>query len=347
LRDDVSTKMKLRAYTLVELLVSLAIVLILTVAVGDTIVTALRLQAMHADRVAMSRSASELAARLGEEARSSTAVFIPTTDINGNPNSGSSGSHEVDFFRKLSAGGQAFAAYDFDGSRGEVTRYEYSSMTYPKSISAQDLVASGISSFSVMREPVANAGPIVGQSDPASVTILYGNPELVGGNDVIVADIMAQASSGIPGHLYVVHLASRAAPTSLAILAPKAPPVTPPTTHVFPFVILRAGVPLTPPHGPMQPGEPGAPSVLLHATAASGTIEFAEGIGSGSINWFEFSTLYASVESGTYTLKLPDGSSASVSIACAGGPCPPFRPSPVNAPQYAPEGGVVFQLASR
>lgn len=294
----------------------------------------------------MSRSASELAARLGEEARSSTAVFIPNTDINGHPNSAADGSHEVDFFRRLSAGGEAFVAYDFDSGSGSVTRYEYSGATTPKTISAQDLVASGISAFSVSREHVADAGPIVGQSDPASVTILYGNPELAGGNDVVIADITAQASSGIPGHLYVVHLASRAAPTSLAILAPKAPPITPPTTRVFPFVILRPGFHTLPPHGPMHPGSPGAPSTLLRPTAASGTIEFADVLGATSINWFEFTAAYGRVESGTYSFKLPDGSIASVSISCVGGPCPPFRPSPISAPQFTPTGGVAFQLSS-
>ena len=338
--------MKLRGYTLVELLVSTAIVLILTIAVGNAIVASLHLQAMHADRVTMSRSASELAARLSEEARSSTAVFIPSLDITGNPNTGTAGSHEVDFFRRLSAGGEAFVAYSFDPQTGDVVRYEYSASSGAKTILAQDLVAGAIESFSVEREHVADVGPTVGQSDPATVTILYGSSELAGGNDVVVADITPQTSSGIPSRMYVVHLASRAAPTSLAILAPKAPPVTPPTTKVFPFVILRPGFSIGPPHGPMHQGSPGGPPLLLHPTAAAGTIEFAEGLGEFSISWFDFTAAFGYVQSGTYTFGLPDGSTATASVSCIGGPCPLFRPTPVNAPQFAPPGGVAFQLSA-
>lgn len=338
--------MKLRGYTLVELLVSTAIILILTIAVGNTIVASLHVQAMHADRVAMSRSASELAARLSEEARSSTAVFIPSTDVTGNPNAGPSGPHEVDFFRRLSAGGNAFVAYGFDASTGDVTRYEYSTVSGAKTISAQDLAASAIGSFSVRREHVADAGPIVGQKDPPSVTIFYGSPELAGGNDVVVAEIAAQTSSGVPSHLYVIHLASRAAPTSLAILTPKSPPLTPPTTHVFPFVILRPGFPIHPPHGPIHGGSPGGSPLLLHFVAAAGSIEFAASLGQFSVNWFDFAQAFGSVQNGTYSFRQPDGTLATVSISCTSGPCPAFRPAPVNAPALAPPGGIAFQLSS-
>ncbi len=251
--------MKPRAYTLVELLVSTAIILILMMAVGNAIVASLHLQAIHADRAGMSRSASELAERLGEEARSSTAVFIPSIDVLGNPNGGSSGPHEVDFLRHLSDGGDAMVAYAFDGSSGSVTRYEYATGSSTKTILNSDIAADGIAAFSLVREPVAATGNTIGQSAPASVTILYGGAELAGGNDVVVANILAKASSGIPSHLYVVHLASRAAPTSLAILAPSGPPASPPSTRVFPFVILRPGFPIPGPHGPMHGGSPGGP----------------------------------------------------------------------------------------
>ena len=264
--------MKPRAYTLVELLVSTAIILILMMAVGNAIVASLHLQAIHADRAGMSRSASELAERLGEEARSSTAVFIPSIDVLGNPNGGSSGPHEVDFLRHLSDGGDAMVAYAFDGSSGSVTRYEYATGSGTKTILNSDIAADGIAAFSLVREPVAATGNTIGQSAPASVTILYGGAELAGGNDVVVANILAKASSGIPSHLYVVHLASRAAPTSLAILAPSGPPASPPSTRVFPFVILRPGFPIPGPHGPMHGGSPGGPPSLLHWVTGSGSI---------------------------------------------------------------------------
>lgn len=338
--------MKPRAYTLIELLISLAIILILMMAVGNAIVTSLHLQSIGADRAGMSRSATELAERLGEEARSSSAVFIPSSDVFGNPNSGSAGPHEVDFLRRLSEGGDAMVAYNFDASSSSVTRYEYTSASGAKRILNSDLAADGIAAFSLLREPVAGSGNIVGQSDPASVTIFYGGAEFAGGNDVVVASILAGARSGIPSHLYVVHLASRAAPTSLAILAPVGLPPSPPATKVFPFVILRPGFPVSPPHGPIHGASPGGSPLLLHFVAAGGSIEFATSMGQGAINWFDFTLAFASVTSGTYSFKLPDGSIASASISCVGGPCPNFHPSPVIAPAFTPQGGVAFQLSS-
>jgi hypothetical protein len=336
--------MRTRGCSLLELLVTSAVILVLLIAVGSAIVATLHLQLIHTDRAAMSRSGAELAARLGEEARSSTAVFIPGTDVLGNPNLGPAGPHEVDFFRRLSAGGNAFAAYAFDASAGTVTRYDYSASGSTKTILDSDPVASGIASFTATRESVASAGTTVGQSDPASVTIYYGAPELAGGNDVIVASFQTKATSGIPDHLYVVHLASRAAPTSLAILAPTgAPPSTPPT-RIIPFVILRPGFPALPPHGPIHNGSPGGPSSLIHWVAASGTSEFFSSAGSGDLNWFDFSETYAVVSSGAYTFKAPNGTLTTVSISCTGGPCPAFRPDPVSAPGYAPPSGVAFQL---
>ncbi len=336
--------MKPRAYTLVELLVSTAIILILMMAVGNAIVAALHVQAIHADRAGMSRSAFELAERLGEEARSSTAVFIPSVDVLGNPNSGSSASHEVDFLRHLSDGGDAMVAYAFDGSSGSVTRYEYSTGSGTKTILNRDTAADGIAAFSLVREPVAATGNTVGQNAPASVTILYGGAELAGGNDVVVANILAKASSGIPSHLYVVHLASRAAPTSLAILAPSGPPASPPTTSVFPFVILRPGFPIPDHTGRRMAGSPGGPPSLFHWVTGSGLDRVPAIL--GRYNWFDFTTAFESVTSGTYTFKGSDGSTMSAMISCVGGPCPDFHPMPVNAPGYAPLGGVAFQLSS-
>src|SRR5579864_4757761 len=101
-------------FSLIELLVSMAIILILLTAVCAAIIQVLKIEAVHAGRASMGRSASQLAARLQEDARSSTAVFIPSSDVLGNANGGTNGAHEVDFFRKLSAGGETYVAYRFD-----------------------------------------------------------------------------------------------------------------------------------------------------------------------------------------------------------------------------------------
>jgi type II secretory pathway pseudopilin PulG len=338
--------MRVRGYTLLELLISLGIIIILLISVGAAIVDVLHVESAHTDRAGMSRSASNLAARLDEEARSSTAVFIPQTDVTGNPNSGAQGAHEVDFFRRLSAGGDALVAYSFDSGTGSVTRYEYTNVSGLKTITQSDLAASGIASFSVSRQPVANTGTVVGQSDPASVTIFYGRAELAGGNDVVIADITAKSESGVPNHLYVVHLATRAAPTSLAILAPNSVPPSPTSTHVFPFIILRPGFPVRPPHGPMHGGSPGAPSTLIHWVTADGSIQFVSTSGFGAVNWFDFTLAFAAVSSGIYTFRDSNGSLLSVTISCVGGRCPVFRPLPVSAPAFTGPGVIAFQLSS-
>src|SRR5215469_14385280 len=121
--------MNARGFSLIELLVSMSIIVILLIAVGATIVQTLHVQMLHLSRAESSRTISSLSERLAEEARSSTAVFIPGMDVLGMPNGGSAGAHEVDFFRRLSAGGDAYVAYRFDASSGKVIRYEYTPST--------------------------------------------------------------------------------------------------------------------------------------------------------------------------------------------------------------------------
>jgi prepilin-type N-terminal cleavage/methylation domain-containing protein len=333
--------MNARGYTLVELLVSMAVILILLMGVGSAIVHTLHVQAFHVGRADASRTASALSERLREEARSATAVFIPSLDILGGPN-GVDSAHEVDFLRRLSAGGDAYVAYRFDAASGDVSRYEYVLASGAKTIVNTDVAASDVAVFSVVRERAAEAGALAGESDPPSVSILYGGPELVGGNDVVVATLQPDEQNGIPGSSFIIHLASRVAPTSLAVLAPKGVPTTPPTTTVIPFVILRPGFKVKPPHGPIHGGSPGADPRLYHGVVAAGSVEFMAPAGSDS--WFEFSSLYARVESGVYTFRAADGTSISAMVSCVGGSCPAFKPLPVSAPGVVPKGGVAFTM---
>ena len=330
-------------FSLIELLVSMAIILVLLMAICGAIIQTLHVEALHVGRAAMGRSVSQLASRMQEDARSSTAVFIPSVDILGNSNSGSTGAHEVDFFRRLSAGGDTFVAYRYDAASAAVTRYEYSSALGIKSVLASDLAAGGIASLVAQRKAVAASSTVAGQTDPQRVTILYGTRELAGGNDIVVVTIATQESGGAPSENFQVHLAARAAPTSLAILAPAGPPSRPPPTTVIPFVILRPGFQLHLPHGPIHWGSVGADDPFIHWVAAAGAVQF---FGSGLTtagSWFEFSSLYAKVTSGQYTFKQPDGSFATATISCIGGACPIFHPLPVSAPGFTPAGGVAFQ----
>ncbi len=337
--------MNARGYSLVELLVSMAIVLVLLMAVGAALVQTLHVQAFHAGRASMGRTVADLSERLREEARSSTAVFIPSVDVLGDPNGTSAGAHEVDFFRRQSAGGDAFVAYRYDSASGEITRYEYTAFSGAKVIASADLAASDIAMFSLLRETAgAAAGALAGTSDPLAVDISYGKPGLVGGNAVIVAGIRPRERDGIAGALSIVHLASRAAPTAVAVLTPAGAPPSPPGTKIFPFVILRPGFPVTPPHGPIHGGSPGGPGSLFHWVAASGSAQFLGPAGAAGGDWFELSAFYAKVESGVYAFRASDGSSMTALVSCTDGPCPAFKPLPVGAPGLTPAGSVAFPM---
>ena len=337
--------MKARGFSLTELLISTSIIVMLLIAVGGVIVQTLHVQIFHLSRAESSRTVSSLAERLSEEARTATAVFIPSIDVLGQPNGGSYGAHEVDFFRRLSAGGDAYVAYRFDAATQAVTRYEYAPSTGGVAISNSDLAASGVAGFSAEREAVSSSGIVAGTSDPLSVSINYGAPELVGGNDVIVVQVQGISLQGVPKSVTTIHLASHAAPTSLALLAPRTKPTPPPSTKTYPFIILRPGFPVTPPHGPMHGGGSGGPGSMIHWIAAFGSaIFYGPSDDSGTGGWIDLSSLYSHVGSGVYAFKSAGGSSITAVISCADGPCPVFRPLPVSAPGVAP-GSVAFAQA--
>jgi len=335
--------MNVRGFSLTELLVSMGIIVILLAAVGAAIVQTMHVQLFHLGRAGTSRTIAALSERLGEEARSATAVFIPSVDVLGQPNGGPTGAHEVDFFRRLSSGGDAYAAYRFDAASGDVTRYEYELGTGIATVTAEDLAASDVAAFSAVREGVSVAATVAGTTAPPAVSIGYGSPWLIGGNDVIVLSVRSASPSDVPGAAAVLHLASRAAPTALALLTAKSVPTSPPKTRVFPFVLLRPGFPVTPPHGPMHGGSPGGPGSLIHWIAASGSVQFF-GPTDGAGSWFEFSSMYDRVESGIYPFHDSHGSSITAIIGCSDGPCPLFHPLPVSASGLA-SGTTAFALA--
>lgn len=314
-----------RGYSLVEVLVTLVVLALLVFAVGSAVVHVLGVEVLGANRMSAARSAEELATRMSEEARSSTAVFVPVTDVLGNSNAGPSGSHEVDFFRKASDGGAAFVAYRFDSSNDTVVRYEYQTAPSGLSILDSDLMATGIATMSAQRTSIAAASGL----PVAAADVYYGSAQLVGGNGVVEVSIDA----GVPGqpkHHLDVHLSSRAAPTDIAVVVASSSPAPSPgptsTPISVPF-LLRS--PAGFPHGPLHRGDPGGGSGTIYGPAIPGTAEFY-GNGSGNTeSWFELTSLYGSLVDGTYSFQDSAGNAATVTISCAGRPCPSFVPMPV------------------
>jgi len=154
-----------RGYSLIEAIIATAVLCALLFVVGDAVTHTLRAASLSGGRAGSARTVSELAIRMSEEARSSAAVFIPATDVFGNPNGGTS-AHEVDFFRRLSAGGDTYVAYRFDAAGGSVTRYEYAPASAGAAIVHADQAAENIAAFSPVR---VTAGSMSDVLDPATV----------------------------------------------------------------------------------------------------------------------------------------------------------------------------------
>ena len=332
-----------RAFSLIELLIAAVILTLLLFAVGDAITLTLRSETRDVGRVGSNRTVTELAARLREEARSSTAVFVPRVDVNGSANDDG---HEVDFFRRSSFGADAFVAYLFDSRSGQVVRDEYSTSSGLTSIAHSDLAAGGISAFSAQRMDVGGSNTVVDGADVKPVSILYGRPEVSGGNAVVLVSVQTGGGTTLVQSAEI-HLAAKAAPTSLAVVVPAGTPQ--PTSKVIkiPFVIVEqpsTGKILLP-HGPRHQGDPGNldPTAGIHSPVVAGLAVFY-GSGTG-VSWSDVSANMNVLADGTYQFKGEDGAAVSVTISCELGPCPQFVPLPVSDPKDAPAGGVVFGAA--
>jgi hypothetical protein len=321
------------------------VLFVLLVAVGDAVSRTLHVAAMSNSRAGAVRTISELGVRLSEEARSASAVFIPATDVLGYSNA-SPQAHEVDFFRRLSAGGDTYVAYRFDSSSGVVTRYEYSLAGGVVSIAHSDQAAAGIASFSPVRAPAASMADVVDPGEVGRVSILYGAPGVVGGNDVVTLTMQAAQSEGVAPLPVDVRLASRAAPTSLSVLVPAA---APPPMHggpiTIPFIIRGAGHGW---HGVWHFGDPGGSEFSgIHENEVTGEIQYyGPGEIGGTLDWLGFVAADPSVESGSYLFIDSSGIRVTVTVTCdAGVPCPKFRPLPTSGNPPAPTGGVGFDAA--
>ncbi len=335
-----------RAYTLLELLIAIAILFALIFAVGDAIVHTVRMESLDAGRAAGVRSFSGLTARMSEEARSSTAVFIPSSDVLGGSNGDTGGAHEVDFYRRLSAGGDAFVAYRFDAVAHTVTRYEYSRSLGAPSIANADVVASDIAAFAAVRSAALDLPGVVGAGSASRVSIMYGVQDVVGGNDVVAVTLQSLAIGGSPARSATLHLAPRIAPTSLAVLVPAVAPPSPTPVRTIPFVInlLHGGI-LS--HGPVHFGDPGE-----QAGSGAGEIHFGSIPGTAAwitpgvqLDWLALATSFPTISGGTYSFQDGSGSRVIVTISCGVAQCPRFVPMPVSGSSAAPQGGVSFDEA--
>ena len=321
-----------RGLSIAEVVVGLAVLVILLFFVGDAISQTLHVQLIDSARWTADRSGEELATRMSEEARSSTAVFIPHTDELGNANDPPA-VHEVDFFRKDAAGGPAYVAYRLDAA-GNVTRDEYTLSGGQTRILYSDLMATSITAFSAARNNAGAADDVVGAVQTITpVSIYYGRPELAGGNDVVSVDFRVQPRGAPRPQSYRVILSPKAAPTNFAVLLPAAAtpaPAASPGDRIIDFALLVATPNLI--GGPGGAGlVPSQPELLAGQATISGGDAFS---------WLDFYKSHPLVADGVYTLAGASGQTQSVSIACERSACPEFAPLPAGT---AADGRVLFK----
>ena len=328
-----------RAYSLLEVLLTVCLLGMLLFAITLAVSHTLTTTSLDVGRNGVARSADELASRLQSEARSSTAVFVPSTDVYGLPNGGPGGGHEVDFFRKSSDGSPNFVAYRYDGGSGRVDRFEYSPTTGgPPNILNQDEIATEVSAFGATFHEASSMPGIVGGADVKPVHIYYGSAGWAGGNGIVTVSVTAGAAGALQ-HLDV-HLTSHAAPTDVSVLVAAGSPPPSPSPSSSPITVgfLLQGK-LN--HGPNHGGDPGDPGGGIHGPGVSGTAWFS-GNGTGaSEDWQSLYTQYNVVQDGTYSFKDSNGNRESVTISCDGA-CPSFVPNPIAT--QGPK--VVFQTAN-
>ena len=330
-----------RAYSLLEVLLTICLLGMLLFAITLAVSHTLSTTSLDVGRNGIARSADELASRLQSEARSSTAVFVPSTDVYGLPNGGPSGGHEVDFFRKASDGSPNFVAYRYDGGSSSVDRIEYSpTSSGPPNILNRDVVATEVSAFGATFHEASSMPGIVGGADVTPVHIYYGSADWEGGNGIVTVSVSSGAAGPTQEHLDV-HLASRAAPTDVSVLVASGSPPPSPSPSSSPLMagfLVKGQIQ----HGPNHGGDPGDPGGGIHGPGVSGTAWFS-GNGTGaSEDWQSLYTEYNVVQDGTYNFKDSNGNGETVTITCDDGACPPFVPNPI-----ATQGSqVVFHTAN-
>ena len=319
-----------RGYSLLEVLLTVALLGLLLLAVGSSLSRVLDSTMLGEGRHNVSRTADELATRLAEEGRSSTAVFVPSLDVLGQSNSGPAGAHEVDFYRKASDGTPAFVAYRFDLPGGTIDRYEYVLHPLnPPQIIHQDRMAEQIDSFAAVRIAPGSIGGVVGGGNVNPVNIYYGSPEIVGGNGIVTVSVTS-GPAGEPQRHVDIHLSSRAAPTDVSILVNSGSPPPSPSSSSSPVVVGFAVVSghIHSPHGPHRIGDPGG-GEPGGRPGVPGTATFLGNGGGSTADWLSLYSAFATVVDGIYSFKNADGVNETVTIVCDGG-CPPFAPKPIQ-----------------
>ncbi len=174
--------------------------------------------------------------QLRNDAASAFAVFVPAADMQGAPNGGPSGAHEIDYYAKGDAGQDLLWRYFFDAAQHTLARFDYDSAgtsgvrdpaTGRIDPAAQYPPLHGITAFSARAVPAnellasdedryAGLAALLSRT-PQAYAVRYDRPDFdipaAGGNGVVIVTLANAAAARM------VHLAVGALPSGFTITA--------------------------------------------------------------------------------------------------------------------------------
>jgi hypothetical protein len=177
-------------------------------------------------RMQASTGAAHLVERLGSEASSALAVYVPASDVFGN---GNADGHEVDFYAQDGSHRPYLWAYTYDASASSVTCYAIAIGSAP--IAGE--VVSGIDAFTataVVANDLSNAAsnaydPLFAGANAPDVPYAFpGELAATGGNRLVALSLRA---SGVNRRIM---LASADAPTAFTVVVTYTPSPAPAIT---------------------------------------------------------------------------------------------------------------------
>ncbi len=182
-----------RGFTLIEVLIALAITLPVALALAAVLRAALWGVAQARTLGAGSAAMSELVERLDAESHSAAALFAPAKDVLGESDCNVQGvCHELDFFTRDTAGAPHFWAYRYDAATRVLQRYTYDDLgpSGPVGLAASGPGLQGIAAFSTSRVPISRVTiPALGPYAPRDVSVPLGYPGVDGGNALAIVDV--------------------------------------------------------------------------------------------------------------------------------------------------------------
>jgi prepilin-type N-terminal cleavage/methylation domain-containing protein len=216
-------------FTLVEVLVALAIAVMLGALLLRTAVSALHWTQLQSQRVHEHAQMAELVDRFDSEENSAWAIFTPPNDVAGRANGDG---HEVDFFTRDGRNDPYFWAYTYDANAQTLTRSTYSSLG---GAVTPDVTYTGITNF------YAHTYPVTALQDPSSkiysplyagATLTPGSVSFLGGTNVAGGNQITYIRLEGPTLVREMQLSTQTAPSGFVVVLQytPAPTATPQTT---------------------------------------------------------------------------------------------------------------------